>query len=495
MKTSKEMTNLEIKELLKDVAAALKLKDEKKNRFRIIAYERAADAVEHLSSEAKDLFDEGKLEDVGGIGENIAKHLGEIFEKGESKHFNSILRGIPESVFELMKIPGIGAKRAYFLSKALNLKKKPIEELEKLAKEGKVEGLEGMGKDTQEAILQSIKEVKGRKARRLLLPYAEKISQGLVSWMKKEPAVKEIEVLGSLIRKVSTVGDIDLAVATDEGKKVLTHFTKYPKSKRVLDRGDKKASIILPGDIQIDLMVTTPNSFGSLLQHFTGSKHHNISLREYAKGLKKPLSLSEYGVRKVISNKSKVQSKNEELIKFKTEKEFYKFLGLEWIPPEIREDWGEIEAAKENKIPKLVNLEDVKGDLQIHSDFDIETSHDLGLSTMTEVVKKANNLGYEYIAFTEHNPSQSGHSDKQIIEILKKKKEAVEKLNNDLPEGGPLKGVFNSLEIDILPNGNLPVSDRGLELLDFALVSIHSSFRQSRAKQTQRILRALSNPK
>ncbi|MEJ2441444.1 MAG: DNA polymerase III [Patescibacteria group bacterium] len=484
MKISKNMTNLEIAELLRAVAAAYQLKDQDKNKFRIVAYQRAADAVEHASSELKDLWDDNKLKEVPGIGPNIAKHLDEIFRTGKSKHFKQVMSGLSPAIFEMMKVSGIGAKTAYKLSKQLGIKKGKgaIKKLEKAVKKGKVSGIEGFGEQSQVAIEKSIKETKGKK-RRLLLPYAMGIADEIIEWMKKEKSVKKIDPLGSLRRKDSTIGDVDIAVATNKPLKVLDHFTKYPKKQRVLEKGDKTASIIVPGSVQVDLMVQPPEAYGALLQHFTGSKHHNIALREHA--LKKQMSLSEYG----IKQKGK-------LIKFSSEEAFYKKLGMDWIEPELREDTGEIEAALNHKLPKLVELKDIKGDLQIHSDFDIETSHDLGESSMEDIVAKANELGYEYIAFTEHNPSQSGHNEKQIIDILKRKKEKVEKLNSSLSKkrSGSVKKVFNSLEIDILPDGELPVPDEGLKLLDFALVSIHSSFKQKRNIATKRVLSALAHP-
>lgn len=190
-------------------------------------------------------------------------------------------------------------------------------------------------------------------------------------------------------------------------------------------------------------------------------------------------------------------SKNPKLQTFKTEKEFYSFLGLDYIEPELREDAGEIEASLNHKLPNLVKIEDIKADLQIHSSFNIETSHDLGESSMESIIKKADELKYEYIAFTEHNPSQKGHTDSQIIEILKRKKDKVEQLNYSLSKSNIkyVQRVFNSLEIDIMPNGNLPVPEAGLATLDFALVSIHSSFDQSRTEMTKRVLSALSHPK
>lgn len=494
MKIHKNMTNLEVAELLRNVAAAYQLKDDKKNKFKIIAYQHAADSVEHLASEIKDMWDEGKLGEVVGIGTSLAKHLDEIFRTGNSAHFAEIFKGLPMSVFDLMQIPGIGVKTACKLVKALPISdEKPIEDLEKLAKEGRIAKLEGFGEDSQLAILRGI-EVAKKKVRRHLLPYASLIADEVLNWMRQSKSVLQVEALGSLRRKVSTVGDIDIAVASRDSKETLDHFVNYPKKVRVIEKGKHTASILLAGNVQVDCMVQEPDSFGSLLQHFTGSKHHNIALREYA--LKLGLSLSEYGICINSEAGKNKKERSKELKKFKTEEEFYNYLGLDWIPPELRENIGEIEAAKNHQLPNLILLEDVKSDLQLHSDFDVETSHDLGESSMEELVDVANQLGYEYIAMTEHNPSQKGHADSDIVKILKLKKKKVEILNNQLSsQNGTLRCVFNSLEIDILKDGRLPVPEEGLRTLDFALVSIHSSFDLPRDKMTSRILSALLHPK
>lgn len=496
----KNMNNRQIAELLRAISAAYEIKGSKNNRFRTAAYDNAADAVEHLSSEAKDIWEEGKLEQVSGIGESISRHMEEVFIKGTSKHFEKILGDLPPAMFELLKLNGVGPRRAYQLSRGLKINNKnPIQDLEKKAKKGKVAQLEGFGKESEADILSAISEYQAKKANRMLLPQAENIAAEILNWMKKAKEVEKIETLGSLRRRASTVGDIDLAVATKNPKAVLAHFVKYPKALRILGKGDHKASIVLPNDIQVDLMTIDPDSFGSLLQHFTGSKHHNIALRQYAQD--RGLSLSEYGIRKLQNKSTKTQSNSKsKLKKFKTEEAFYNFLGLKYLPPELREDMGEIEASlrqaqgKPNGLPNVVKLSDIKADLQLHSSFNIETSHDLGNDTMEKMTEKANQLGYEYIAFTEHNPSQSGHSEKDIVKILKHKKEKVLRLNEN-KNYSRVKKVFNSLEIDILPDGSLPVSDRGLEFVDFALVSIHSSFRKSRREMTRRVLRALKHPK
>lgn len=491
MLQKKDMDNVEIANLLRDVAAAYQIEDEDKNKFRIIAYERAADAVEHLSSEAKDLYDEGKLEDIPGVGASISENLSEIFKTGKSKHFETLLKNISPAVFDLIPLEGIGPKIAYKLVNQLKIKPPDaIVKLKKLAKRGEIAKLEGFGEDSQKSILKAIDDYKGKNDRHLL-NYAESVAELIVDWMKKDKNIKRIDTLGSLRRKVSTIGDIDIACATTEAKDTIEHFIKYPDVKRVLDKGDKKASIIIPGNIQVDLMTQDPGSYGALLQHFTGSKHHNIALREYA--LKKGYSLSEYGIK---------NSKNKKLNKVPTEEEFYNTLGMSYIPPELREDNGEIKAAIEDfngknpGLPKLVELEDVKSDLQIHSNFDIETSHDLGLSSYDDIANKAQELGYQYVAFTDHNPSRSKHTDSQILDLLKNKKESVEQYNYSLHKNvNRVFTVFNSLEIDIMSNGKLSIPESGFDYLDFALVSIHSVFRQSKAQMTSRVLSALNHPK
>jgi DNA polymerase (family 10) len=455
-------TNLQIAELLRDVAASYQLKDDNKYKFQIIAYERAADAVEHATSELKDLWDDGKLKDVPGIGPSIAQHLGEIFQNGKSQHFEDLMKGIPKEAFKLMELPGIGIKTAL-----------------RLITQGKPSEVE--------KLLDQVKE-RSKVAKRHLLPYATHVASQIIDWMLTNPKIKRVDPLGSLRRQAATVGDIDLACVTDDGADALNHFTKYPETQKIIEKGEHAASILLPGNVQVDMMVQPEETYGSLLQHFTGSKHHNIAIREYA--LKKGLSLSEYGIKQL-------KGKRQEVKAFKTEREFYNYLGFDYIEPELREDSDELDSALNHTLPNLVNLKDIKADLQIHSDFNIETSHDLGESSMEDLVKKGSELGYEYLAFTEHNPSQKGHTDNDIVEILKRKREKVDQLNYSIQEKGigSVKKVFNSLEIDIKPDGSLPVPETGLNTLDFVLVSLHSSFDLERSIQTKRVLTALAHPK
>jgi DNA polymerase (family 10) len=485
-------TNQDLAKLFRSVAAAYIAR--RGDRFRIIAYQRAADSIEHATSEVKDLWDDGKLGELAGIGSGIAGHLDELFRTGRVKHFEEVMAGLPPAMFELLRVPGIGAKTAYTLAKELQISPKAaLSQLEKAAREGRIRGLEGFGQKSEADILLGIEEFKkGQiKGQRMLLPYADSLAQELIDYLYLCSAVVRADPLGSLRRLVSTVGDIDIGVATNKPKEVLDHFARYPKVKRILGRGEKAlCRVILKSGHQVDLRLQKPSAYGAMLQYFTGSKHHNIALREFA--LKKGLSLSEYGI-KIKNEKSKIKN-------YAAEENFYHALGLEWIPPEIREDSREIEAAlrqaqgKPDGLPKLVELKDIKGDLHIHSDFPIGTSHDEGLDSITTILEKARQLNYQYLGFAEHNPSTSRHSENQVIDLLRRKKEIIEQLKYSRGRNLPVYPL-NGLEIDIKPNGNLALPENGLELLDYAIASVHSSFRMARSEMTKRVILALSHPK
>lgn len=476
-----EITNKKVAKLLREMAACYTIKDESSNRFQIIAYERAADSIEHLTSEVKDLWEDNKLSTIPGVGPSIAGHLEELFKFGRVKHFESLKKGIPLGMFTLLEIPGIGAKTAYKLAKEFKLDSPDLalNELEKAILDNKIAKLPGFGERSQELIEKNITRFKEKatKSFRMPLYFASEIAEKVVNHLKKSPFSASVEPLGSLRRKVATIGDIDIAVASDNPKEVIEWFVKYPGTKRILEKGDVSASIIVETGAQIDLMVQPKSSFGSLLQHFTGSKNHNIHLREYAQS--KGLSLSEYGIKK----KNKLE-------KFKTEEEFYRSLKMDWIPPELREDTGEIEAALKHSLPSLIELKDIKGDLQIHSNYNIEPSHDLGDNSMKEIVQKAETLGYDYVGFSEHNPSVSQHTSLQIIDIIKRRNEYIEQIKDSTK----FTHILSLLEVDILPDGKLSVPDEGLKILDGCIISVHSVFDQSNEKMTERLLEALKNP-
>jgi len=493
------ITNREIAELLKRVKAAYEVKGG--NRFRIRAYENAAVSIEHSTSEIKDLWDEGKLDQIPGVGSNMASYLDELFRTGKVKHFEEIMKDLPPAMFVFEKIPGVGAKRALSLARNLNIveEKDALSKLKKAAMSGQIREIEGFGEKLENELLLNIKALERGEIKETRMPLfiAYALAEEIIDYLKKSPEVIEADPLGSLRRMLPTVGDIDIAVSTKNPKAALDYFFKFHKIKKIVSRGEESLGrVILNSGQQVDIRLSSPEKYGSMLQYFTGSKQHNIALREYA--LSKGMSLSEYGIKFLKTGR---------ILNAKTEFDFYKALGMAWIPPEIRENSGEIEAAirsamgKSDGLPKLVELRDIKGDLHLHSNFPIEPSHDIGVSSLEEMVLKAKNLGYHYLGFSEHNPSISQHSKKEIIKILKTKKEVIDQINYSLMSKKdsrvnklPIK-IFNSLEIDIAPSGELNIPEEGFEFLDYAIVSVHTSMNLSKEKMTERIIKGLSHPK
>ncbi len=479
----KTFTNEDVAKILRNVAAAYTIQNEAKYRFQILAYQKAADSIETTTTEIKDLIKDNALDKLDGVGTSIKGHISELFEKGHLQYFDSILEKVSPAVFPLLDIPSFGPKKAFKIVNAFNLSepKSVIDDVYKLGKEGKIAPLDGFGEKSQSDIIRAIDEYKiGKtKSARMLLATANEISNTMLTYLKKDKSVLQACTLGSLRRMKSTTGDIDIAVSSNNPTAVLDHFNAYPYKDRIIERGDITSSIILSGNKQIDLMVLKPEMMGSLLQHFTGSKEHNVHLREYA--LKKGFSLSEKGIK----------MRDGTLKTFDNEEKFYNFLGLDFVPPELRENQGEIEAAIAHKLPKLVDLKDIKGDFHIHSNYPVEPSHDLGHDSMQKMIDRAVELNYEYIGFSEHNPSVGNHTNEQIFSILQKRLEKIEQLrmNNKNIH------IINLLEIDILANGNLALDDKSLELIDMAIVSIHSSFKTPKEEMTKRILSGLSHPK
>ncbi|HUD44348.1 MAG TPA: PHP domain-containing protein [Patescibacteria group bacterium] len=478
------MSNQEIAKLFRQVATAYTIEDEKKYRFQIIAYQRAADTIESAVTEISDLFKEGKLDELAGVGPSIQQHLTELCKTGHVAHFDSVLKQIPQSVFPLMEVASFGPKKAYKLVTHFHLNdpKTVIADVKKLAEKGEIAKLEGFGDKSQSEMLKGINEyLQGHVAtERMPLPFANELAEQVIEYMKKCPEVKEIYPLGSLRRKVSTVGDIDLGVSTNEAQIVLDHFEKFPYASRVLDSGKSIASLLATNGKRIDIKTQSPQAFGALLQHFTGSKEHNVHLREIA--LKKVLSLSEYGIKNLKSEKMK---------EYKTEEEFYSALDMQWIPPEMRENTGEIELAQKKQIPKLLELKDIQGDLHTHSSFPIEPSHDLGINTFEEMLNKAKSLGYSYLAFSEHNPSTSKHTNDQVYNLIKKRNNELDKIYSNIKS----VRIIKMLETDILSTGALGIDNNSLDLLDATIVSIHSVFNMDKESMTERILKGLSHPK
>lgn len=465
--------NKEIARLLREISAAYQAKGE--NRFKIIAYENAATSIEHATSELKDLWEQDKLDTVPALGESIRKHLDELFKTGRVRHFDMVKKDLPPGMFQLLGIVGLGPKNAFKLAKALNIKSR--EDLEKAAKAGKIRTLPTFGEKSEKDILAALSEAKTKKADRYLLPEAFPVAERILKHLRTHKDCERAEPLGSLRRMAATVGDIDIAVATNNPDSIIAHFGKFKEISRILGAGPRKTSALLYNGMQVDLMAAPTNSFGALLQHFTGSKYHNIHLREYA--LKKAYSVSDFGIK--VKNKIK---------EFKTEEEFYKFLSMDWPAPELREDTGEIEAALVHKLPKIVETGDILGDIHLHSSYPIEPSHDLGADTFEEIIARAKELEYKYIGLSDHSPGVSTHSDEQIMSLISKRKKKIEQLKSSNKNFG----ILNLLEIDILINGQLSVPEKGLKLLDGSIAGIHSGHRGDKKSITKRLMTAINSP-
>ncbi|KKQ67103.1 MAG: PHP domain protein [Candidatus Daviesbacteria bacterium GW2011_GWA2_38_24] len=464
--------NQEIAKLLRDVAAALTLKNV--SIFQIRAYETAADAIEHSTAEVKDLWEEEKLDQVPGIGKNIQSHLDELFKAGRVKHFEVITKGLPPVFFDLLEIPEIGPKTA---KKIVDTGIKSIDDLRNKIENGVL--LErGFTEKTLANIFQGLSVALSEKGR-ILLPIAFAHAERILDNLKSSKDVLAVEALGSLRRRVATIGDLDFAVSSKHPEKVVGHFINMPDVIRVMNKGREKATVLLKSGFQADLLVGAPESFGAILQHFTGSKQHNIHLRGLAE--ERGYSISEHGVKDLKHNK---------LIEIPNEDRLYKLLNMQTPPPELREDTNEIDAALKYELPKLVEYGSIKGDLHTHSDFPLEPSHGPGVNSIQEIVKKAIELNYEYIGISDHSPSVSNHSEKEIINLIEKRTNFIE----DIKYSGKSVRVINGLEIDILPNGKLSVPDEALKTLDYVIAGIHSSHRMEKDKMTQRILNALKNP-
>lgn len=467
------LTNKEVVQKLKEVLAAMEVKNV--NRFRIRAYQNAISSINNLTSSVQDVWEDGRLAEIAGVGTSFAQHLGELFTTGLVKEWDRMKKNLPEGMFDLLVLRGVGAKTAFKLATTFNLRErgKALEVVKKAAKKGKIRVLEGFGEKSEQDILESIEELKKHKAEkeRMFLIKAEEIAYRVINYLKKLPCVQKVEPLGSLRRRVPTVGDLDIAVATTNSTEVLKHLTEFEEVKEVLSEGDRMVTVMLKNDVQVDLLVSDPKAFGAMLQHFTGSKQHNILLRTHA--LDKGMSLSQYGIKE-----------GKKTLEFADEEGFYGHLGLSVIPPELREGKDEIEAAKEQKLPKLVEISDVKGDLHVH------TTDSEGTNTIKEMVTKAKGLSYQYIGICDHAPSVQARGRYDVLGSVEDKRRQIEQFNNSDPSIRVLFGY----EINILADATISMPDDIIKKLDIAVAGIHTAFDQDRDQITKRLLSAIENP-
>ncbi len=460
------MNNRQIAKIFEDIADILDLKGE--NVFRIRAYRRAAQNIDGLTRDIATLSEE-ELDAIPGIGKDLTAKIREFLATGKVAKHEALKKEIPEGVLEMLRVPGLGPKTAKLLYDHLQVT--GVDELETLTRAGKLAGLPGIQKKTEENILRGIAQIKRGNERRPLgrvRPLAEEI----VRQVKERAPVDRIEVAGSIRRWKETVNDIDILTASGQPGKVMDAFVKLPHVSRVLMQGPTRSSTITDEGVQVDLRVVEEGSFGAALQYFTGSKQHNIKLREMA--VRSGLKISEYGV---------FREPGERKIGGKKEEDVYKALHLPFIPPELREDAGEIEAAQKGALPDLITVDDIKGDLHVHTKWS-DGSHDLDT-----LVQAARAKGYRYMAVTDHTKGLGvahGLDEARLAEQT----QFIDAANERYAGFTVLKGT----EADIRSDGSLDLPDRALAGLDIVVASVHSGFKQSRDQITKRILSAIRNP-
>ena len=462
------MKNSDVAKIFQDIADLLELKGE--NVFKIRAYQKAARAIEYHPRELEAMIDEGEdLQSIPGVGEAIAKKAAELVTTGKLGYYENLKGEFPQGITNLLDVPGIGPKTANKLSSELGISS--VDELERAINDGRVAGLFRLGERTADNILHQIQALR-RKDQRIPIGEALPIVDEIIAALHNIPGVKNLTPAGSLRRFQETVGDIDLMGTADEPKEIIDAFVALPLVKQVLAQGSTKASVIVSGGLQVDLRMVEHESFGSLLQYFTGSKQHNIALRE--KWRKKGLKLSEYGITVVATDK---------LEKFATEEEFYRRLGLQYIPPEIRQAQGEIEKAEQGTIPRLVELSDMKGDLHTHTEWSD------GRDSIEELARAARDTGRQYIAITEHSAGR-GIAHGLDVARLRQQIAEIKALNERLTGLRVLTGT----EVDIRADGSLDLPHEILAELDMVTAAVHSAMNQSEEKMTARVIKAIENP-
>jgi DNA polymerase (family 10) len=460
------LKNLELSRIFEQIAKILKIKGE--NPFKIRAYEKITLVLENLPIDIETIYQQGGVSNIPGVGTGIAKKIEEFLTTGKLEYYEKLKETIPTGVIELLDIPEVGPKTAKLLYEQLEIDN--IDKLEKAVREHQIKDLPGMGEKSETNILRGIELYKRRKERFLLgraLPLAEEMVESL-SQLKE---TNKISFAGSLRRKKETIGDIDILVTSQNPEKIMKTFTSLPQVREILAEGPTKSSIITNDDLHIDVRVVEPISFGAALQYFTGSKAHNIKLRELA--LKRNLKINEYGVFEVESGNRIAGEKEEEV---------YQALNLPFIPPELREDRGEIEAAQENRLPQLIEYSQIKGDLHLH------TKWSDGAHTIKQMAEAAKKIGYKYIAITDHSQSLK-FAGGLIEERLREQVEEIQKLNQELKDFTILSGI----EVDIKSDGSLDFSDEILSKLDVVIAAIHSGFKQESKIITERIIKAMQN--
>jgi len=468
------MDNKAIAGILYETADLLEIDGQ--DSFRIRSYRNAAQAIEALPQQIAELIGEPKkVLEIPGIGKGMLANLQEMFKEGRLSVHADLLKKYKPSMLDLLKIQGLGPKTIALIWSAYQVC--DVEGVEKLAREGKIRELPRMGEKQESKLLKAIEDYR-RIAGRFLLDAAETQAERIAEHLRGYPRVEKVTPAGSLRRGRETVGDLDILVTgkaccdDQQREGLIDHIIKLPGLMDIIARGENKVSFRLRGGMQVDVRFLAPESFGAAMQYFTGSKAHNVALRQRA--LKMGYTLSEYSLARLD---------NEKLVAGKTEEEIYTKLKLDYIPPELRENLGEIDAAQEHALPKLITQADLQGDVHMHT---VETD---GRNTIEEMAEAARAHGYKYMAITDHSKNlafANGLDDKRAVEHIRRIRAANDKMNGIR--------IFAGVEVDILADGTLDLSDSVLEQMDLVIASVHSHFNQSPAEMTDRLLKAVTNP-
>ncbi|MFZ7102659.1 MAG: DNA polymerase/3'-5' exonuclease PolX [Peptococcaceae bacterium] len=451
--------------ILHEISVFLELKGE--NQFKIRAYQNGARTIEMLDEDLAALVETGRIKAIKGIGNTLAGQVTELIQTGDLAVYHELKNGIPEGLLEMLTIPGLGPKKAYHLYETLGIAS--IAELEYACKENRLLELKGFGPKSQLNILQGIEHVKKYRGQFIygdVYEYAEEIAAEL----KKCPALVKISIAGSLRRFKEVVKDIDLLASSAAPGQVMEYFCSLTQVGEIIARGDTKTSLSLKSGINVDLRVVKPDEFYYALHHFTGSKEHNTAMRHRAKGL--GIKINEYGL---FSGDARIDAGSEE--------EFFAALGLPFIPPELRENMGEIEAGERGKLPRLITEQDVKGVFHIH------TNYSDGVDELDLLVKEARKAGYNFLGISDHSQAAVYAGGLKLADI-KRQQEEISKFNRDNPDFY----VFHGIEADIHPDGSLDYPDEVLAMFDFVIASVHSAFSISAERATERLITAMSNP-
>jgi DNA polymerase (family 10) len=462
------MNNRELADTFTLIADLLEIRGE--IIYKTLAYRKAADSLTSLGRDVNEYWKEGKLKDIPGVGKAIADKIDELLQTGDLEFLRKLESEVPPGLADWLQVPGLGPKKVALIWKELGITK--LNDLEKAAKDGKLRGLPGMGEKSEAQIIAGIESL-ARRSGRIPLGRAWPLAQEIIGVLKSVEGVVAAEPAGSLRRMRPTVGDLDILVAASDSALVMQAFTSLNGVMRVLGKGETKSSIEFGDGVRAQVWVHPPEKFGTALQYATGSKDHNVRLRELA--LAKGLSLSEHALTKTDGSGE---------ITCATEEEVYEALGLPWIPPELREDRGEVQAAKAGKLPVLIEVEDIRADLQVHSNWSD------GKLTMLEMARAAAKRGIKVIAFTDHSVSL-GVASGLSIDDHKKQQAEIKEAQKEL---GDSIRILHATEVEIKADGSLDYPDEFLASLDLVLASLHTSLRQPREKVTQRLLNAIRNP-